>query len=174
MKKAQVNQVFTFIIMILLIGLVVFVGFKGISSIFSKNCQNQDIEFEKSFEKYLSSYSDKGLLRKESLTAPCETSHVCVLDFSCTDTELSAAISNSNYDFITSNEKSTVLDEEIVDKANNIFVKKEHLVPTGYSDELRINDPLEQACFACFEVKNTRLEITFEGQGRTTAISQSR
>ena len=162
--KAQISQVFTYVIIILVVGLIVIFGYKGIQSIMSTNCEQQRISFETNLFGYIEEYVDKGSVHEESLRAPCDARMICFLD--------------SNYCPRAGSERPTLsladnLNGDNVVKSNadnctaNIFVKSDFTKPLAYSKKVS----LEGDAFQCFRAKDGRFDLLFKGLGRKTLIT---
>ncbi len=156
-NKAQMNHVFTFIMIILLIGLLAVIGYKGVSKIMDAGCNQQAITFERNLLRYIDDYSDRGTVHEEILTVPCGVTEVCFVDAKYYVE--GAGVGSAFID------DDGVIKSNIESKTNNIFVKAEFTTPIGFSDKISLPDDI-----SCFKVVGGAVKLVFNGQGRTTLI----
>lgn len=152
------NQVFTYLIIILVVGLIAIFGYKGISSILKTNCEHQRISFEKSLLGFIDEHSDYGSVHEEVIRAPCDAEEVCFIDAKHFNGIPLSLIGDA------------VIDSAISDwreKTANIFVKAEFTEAIGYSDKVKLND-IES--YKCFKVSGGSFKFLFTGLGRQTRI----
>ena len=168
MRKAQISQVFTYLIIILVVGLIVILGYKGIISIMNVNCEKQRISFEKDLIGYLEGYSDKGSVHEELLDAPCDVDGVCFVDAGyCSSPP--AFIPIAGYGV-----SDDVIISSVEDCTANIFFMGEFTeVPEFLDDSQKFSNKIKvtnSSGINCFKVSNGKFKFLFKGQGRKTQI----
>jgi hypothetical protein len=77
MKKAQVQQVFIYIMVILVVGTILLLGFRAIMNIMDKACDVNEVVFKKELEDTMSKYSRMGNLGRETIKVPCNYDELC-------------------------------------------------------------------------------------------------
>jgi hypothetical protein len=169
-RKAQMSQVFTSIIVILVVGVLVVFGYKGYVSIINADCERQRAAFEKSLTTYLDEYTNKESVREETLRVPCDVKEVCFADYGYCD-------GSSMTSTIRANTQDPVVLSSVGDPTGctaNIFLMGEFTETLKFSKKLseRISLPAA-APYDCFKVTNGRIKVVFEGQGRKTLLSHS-
>ena len=165
MKKAQINQAFTFIMIIIVIGLIVIFGYRGINSIIEMNCQKQRMSFENNLIGFIERYTDKGSVHSEVLKAPCKVKSVCFLNATYCPR---AGSSISPLPFFDPAIKS-----EAEDCTANIFIVEEFTGSFEYSEQTFFKEvALRGPPFQCFNESSGEFRFLFTGLGRKTLIEE--
>ena len=156
-KKSQIiGQVFVYILVAIVVGGIVLVGYWAIKSILQKSCEVQQVNFKLDMEKMLSRSNAYGSISTPSISAPCGYSTIYFADASAIGSD---TFSCSNM----------IVQESIKDNQQmNIFLANgKTTYPIGYSDYLELEDPNE-----CLRIdsKNSRFYFTLQGQGQTTLL----
>jgi hypothetical protein len=164
-RKSQLNHVFTYLMIILVIGVLVVIAVKAWKSIIDAQCANQEILFQKDLLDRIDEYSDKGTVKQESIRAPCGAKEVCFAD-----SRYYAADNPYNVlDNIPA--EYNIIKSAMYDKTQNVFVKTDFMEPIGFAPKLVLNDEYPAFMpFKCFPVKNQRLKLVFNGTGRKTQL----
>lgn len=159
-RKAQISQVFTYLVIILVVGLIVVFGYKGVMSILKTSCEHQRISFEKSLLGFIDEYSDKGSVHEELLKAPCGVKQVCFVNASLYEP---SAIPPH----ITFLGNDPVINSSVDDKKQNIFVRTKFTEPIGFSNKVVL---IDDSFFQCFNATSAGFKLLFIGLGRKTQI----
>lgn len=167
-SKAQISQVFTYLVIILVIGVIVVFGYKGIISILDVDCEKQRLAFENSLLGFIDEYSDKGSVHEESLKAPCDIEEVCFLDSNYCPRSSSEITSLD----ITDAEVDSVIKSSADDCVANIFLKGEFTEVLKSSDGFLEKIVLKKGDFPfeCFKARGGEFKFLFKGFGRKTQI----
>ena len=168
-KKAQINQVFTFLIVILIVGAIAIMGYSAFRWIIKTQCEQQRISFERSLLIFIDEYSDKGSIHEEVLKAPCDVYEVCFIDSKYYEGGIVPSIVQLDNDGIM----KVAVDEE---PHHNIFVRTEFTEPIGFSRKVALKpegSPPTTPYFKCFKVKSGKFRFLFTGLGRKTQIETS-
>jgi type II secretory pathway pseudopilin PulG len=166
-RKSQLNHVFTYLMIIMVIGVLVVIAVSAWKSIIAAQCANQEILFQKDLIDMIDEYSDQGTVKQESIRASCGAKEVCFVDsmYYAADSPYSVSdIFPVEYD----TEEYLVIKSAVNDKTQNIFVKTDFIEPIGFAPKLVLKEadqPLK-----CFPVKNQRLKLVFTGLGRKTQV----
>lgn len=161
-KKAQISQVFTYLVIILVVGVIIIFGYKGISWIINTNCEHQRIVFEKSILGFIDEYSNKGSVHEEVLNAPCGVTQVCFVDA----VYYSGAVTKPE---IQDNVMASSLETQ---PYNNIFIKTKFTEPVGFSNKVTLRP--EDRPYKCFNTTSSgKFRFLFRGLGRKTQIESS-
>jgi hypothetical protein len=172
LRKAQANQIFTYIVAMLVVGLLVVFGYKAIDMMLSKQCDAKKALFEKNLLDFLDEYSDYGSVHEEFITLPCGSKELCFVDaaYFCSGPP-------PNYDSIyayTSDPVIIAAIEETSGCTANIFIKGEFtetlMSQNKFSDKVSLE---EGNPFRCFEAKSGQVKLIFSGLGRKTRIEQA-
>jgi len=166
MRKAQVSQIFTYIIILLVVGVLVIMGYRGIMSIMKTSCQHQRVLFEKDLLNLIDENTDKGSVHEETLKAPCDVIEICLVNSNhCPDTAREGVLLDSN------NVKDNVTRNAANDCTSNIFFKGQFTEAVGFSNKISLAspDPL-LAKIQCFDVRNGEFKFLFTGLGRKTQV----
>ncbi|MFH1770459.1 MAG: hypothetical protein ABH828_02780 [archaeon] len=155
-KKGQLQQVFIYLMTMIIVGLIVLIGYKAIGGLINKGCDVEISTFQKTLESYITKYSSFGSVHKETLNVPCSYKQICFVD---TD------IIGTNPFFYPDN---TIIESSV--KSNieeNIFLVSDKVTePFGFMNEIVVEEGV-----ICLNNTNGKFYIRFEGLGRRTAIS---
>ncbi len=77
--KAQINQAFIFIFMIIIIGSIAIVGFQLFAKGRMATCDADITNFKINLEKLASSFTDYGTVNVKKIKAPCNYEEVCII-----------------------------------------------------------------------------------------------
>ncbi|MBW2990431.1 hypothetical protein KY348_01865 [Candidatus Woesearchaeota archaeon] len=168
-RKAQISHVFTYLVILLVVGAIILFGYKGIMSIIKAGCQQQRISFEKSLYGFIDEFSNKGSVREEVLKAPCDIEEVCFADSAFCEPY------GPTYESLPDDE---VIKTNVMDCTANIFFKGEFTetpkFSPPYSDKISLKKAQagEQGDypFKCFKVRGGDFKFLFTGLGRKTQI----
>lgn len=157
MSKAQISQAFTYITIVLVVGAIAYVGFKGIGTIIGTSCEADDAAFSKDIMKFINDYSDMGSVHEEKIKAPCDVNRICFVRYE-------GVVSESNP---LSSITDPVIRSSVQDGKHDIFVHTTDgfIKPIGLSDKVDVKDG-----FGCANATQGYFRLTFEGQGRSTLI----
>lgn len=161
--KAAIKQVFTFLMVAILIGLVFLFGIKAISGIMKDTCDADEALFSKQINEFVNKYNTYGSDREEKMVLPCEHSFVCFVDKDIIGTSISIAANPG----IVSN---PMINQSILGNVSyNIFLIKDNVAtPVGYSDKLIVGGGYN---YLCMQPTGNKVAIRFIGKGRTTEIN---
>jgi hypothetical protein len=154
-KKAGVKQIFTFLMIAILIGLIFLFGLRAISGITEDTCQADTILFTKTLNDYIQRYNTFGSVRIENLNIPCDYDSVCFVSAS--------KIDDSSFDA-----NNNMINESVrAGVERNVFLMKGNIAtPISFSSQLEAKND-----FICISPIGRRLTIRFEGKGRTVLIT---
>ncbi len=162
-NKAAIKQVFTFLMVTILIGLIFLFGIKAMGGLVTDTCEADRVLFIKEIEGYLSKYNVYGSVREEQVSLPCEYTQICFVDKNILGT-------THNIETYGSQIINPMIKQSI--EANisyNVFLLKENVAePILYSNKLVIND--ETINYFCISPTGKKTKITFLGKGKTIAI----
>lgn len=151
------QQVFIYIMTIVVIGIILLLGYKAIGGLIAKGCDVEQTTFKSSLENYISKYSSFGSLHKETISVPCDYRQICFVDV--------AEIGNTGFSSTNIIIQSSVR----AGIEQNIFLEKKDVTePIGFMTEVEIESGSK-----CIENRNGKFYITFEGLGRSTKITGS-
>jgi len=167
-RRAQVSQVFTYLITILVIGVIVVVGYKGIAWIMKTNCEHGRLSFEKSLLEFIDEYSDLGV-HQESLSVPCNVREVCFADSRfCSEDITERPPPIATYETKGADRVIISTVEDCTASTANIFIKGENTEPIGFAGKLVLNE--QDFPFKCFPAKSGKFKFLFRGLGRKTQV----
>ena len=171
-RKAQISHAFTYIMVIILIGLIVVFGYKGVMSILKTQCEHKSITFKQNLLTYLDDYSDKGLVHEETLSVPCGAKEICFVDYGYLDSSCSPP---ANLSELISDD--VLYYSAFTDKTHNIFIKTKFIEAIALSDKIALKQdgscPSFNNLYTCFKVKGDQIKFLFMGLGRKTFINST-
>ena len=146
MKKAQIQQVFIYLMAIIVIGAILFIGLRSIIGIGEKACEAQEVTFKQDLERAITKYSGLGSLGHESIRVPCEYEELCFI--------------NTSMD-CDSIDNDIIKQECELGTGYNVFVKKGIETKSLFAIENLIVDG-----YLCINATGNRYNIRLEGLGR--------
>lgn len=156
--KAQgsIGLVFTVIVAVMVFSLIIFFGYKAISTTADGACKARTVAFVSDLRanvERLAFQSDS--IRTVNIGVPCDVQEVCFVDASkkpkISGTGFKTTISN----IITTGSKQNVFTDPLTDEA--IIVEKLSVGGSGFS---------------CFSVQKSTLEFKLKGTGRSAEVQQ--
>jgi hypothetical protein len=159
-KKAQINtQIFVYILAAVIIGLIVIVGYKSISSILQVTSQAPIDDFKATFEGKVSiTARSYGKVEKYQFTLPDKFDQICFIDSLNDDDEF--------VDLSLPADANPII-KDVVDFGNkiNVFILKD-----GTPEEEFYVENLDVAQdYLCLD-NGDRLEVWFEGIGKKACL----
>jgi len=153
------GQIFIYIMVVIVIGIIALIGYNAIKNITQKSCQVEQLGFKTDLESDIAKYNSYGSVNKKILPAPCDYDEVCFVAANATTGKIACDAHN-------------IIAQSYDQKANqNIFVvSKNSVIPMGYSNLITVNDPTK--C-TCIPQKNGNFYVTFIGQGSRTNVTAS-
>ena len=146
------NQAFTYIAVILIVGAIAIVGAKSIISLLKTGCESKQVDFTSKVAKFIEEYSDRGTVVSETIAAPCDVKQVCFV---------SASSMNAGF-----NDPDPVVMQSVRDASYNIFIKGEFTEPVAKAEKLEVEDGI-----LCINAASSYVRLKFSGTGRTTVVS---
>jgi len=156
MKKAQIGEVFIYLISTLIIILVLYYGYNAIKDIGKKQQALTVVKFQNDLSDLITSTaSDYGTVRMEDIYTPGGVTGVCFVDPNVIAAKNTAVIP----------EYQTLIRDSVADGVkSNVF-----LLPEGnpfYIEKASVNGD-----FLCFPVVQGKFRIRVEGMGNRAEIS---
>ncbi|MBU0471771.1 MAG: hypothetical protein KKF89_05205 [Nanoarchaeota archaeon] len=155
--KGQIQQVFIYILTIVIVGIILLIGYRSIIGLTEKSCQVERTTFETNLESFILKYTSYGSLHKETMSAPCSYSQICFVDAEA----ISKKETLINAPKIIGNSVKEGIEQNV------FLVKKDFVEPITFMTEIEV----ENNFFVCINNTNGKFYIKFEGLGKTTAIS---
>jgi hypothetical protein len=154
-NKAAVKQVFTFLMVAILIGLIFLFGIRSLSGINKDANQAELAIFQKDIINYVNKHTTYHTAKTEIMRIPGDYTQLCFVD-----KRINTYPTTNNNLF-----NSMALDDE----NNNIFLLKGNTEskPLGYADKIVVENP---ARFVCIKPIDSKLRIKFLGLGNATKI----
>jgi len=149
MKKAQTQQVFIYIMVILVVGAILLLGYKSINDIMNKSCAVDEATFKNDFNQLLERNSGYGDIYRTPLGVPCDVDAICFVNKTVTNPE--TTITNP-----------LILQSYQAGAKDNVFVVKGTTIkPLLTKDNLEVKDQ-----FFCVNNTAGKFSIVLEGIGK--------
>lgn len=162
-NKAQIQQVFTFIFIAIVIVAILFVGIKSINGLMNKGCEVQEKKLMNAIEEILVTYDTYGTKQDITLPGACDATAICFFNNEADRLTLSS-------DMISGSELAQI--KNTVE--GNIF-----LIQDGTIKQLA-NSPKVNATnlnggdrLFCVKNKGGIFNLRVEGQGKTILFSEA-
>lgn len=179
--KGQMQQIFVFIMVTLMAGLVLFLGYKGISLVFSKSCDVERAKFIEEFKQGMDVSSEYGRVETRIHLAPCEAIQLCFVDgrvYGAPDDGIynghGTCRSGVPFTTPTFGENNRILDMVSTPSTtpSNVFLvmNDDHVVPFPLFEEgLRLPEPCTPLCI---NTTTGRFRFRTEGRGSSVRITR--
>ena len=162
-NKAQMNQVFVFLIAMLVIAAIALVGVKSVQSIMDQKCSADGLIFQDRISSATKNANAIKTVNKELISSPCNYKKLCLIDAS--------AIGNPAV-FIHNEEfpGSYIIKSGVLDGVKqNVFLinSKNEVLPGGYISQLAL---VNASAPLCINATYGKYELVLYGKGRTTLV----
>ena len=179
-NKAQMDQVFVWVVVALVIGGVAFVGVKAIGGLLGDKCSVDAIRFQDAMRETISLNNDYGSINMEQISAPCDYDIICLVD--------ARYIEDKNLDYDENGEIKNYLLEKselYLDQADvdaiivnsvqehvqqNIFLVGKKILPAGYVSQIHLSKDSSIPPLLCIRARAGKFELELEGLGRNTLV----
>jgi len=156
--KAQAQQIFTWIVAIVLMSLLVLFGYRSITNLRVRGEQVKFLEFKNDLTSTIESTTDYGSERRVSLSAPGAYNEVCFVDF---EGGIDLSLMN-NYPIIRDSVASQLGKPAI----ENVFLVKDIAEQSFKIENMRVEAPK----FLCVEVKAGKINFRVAGLGKYAEV----
>lgn len=134
-RKGQLQQVFIYVMAIIVIGFIVLFGFRMINGLFGKQCDAEMATFSSELERYFSSATRNGATKHVYINKPCDFDTLCFVDADYVSDSNSLDVSGTDYPILEANTKDNF--------DYNIYLIKRGSPPTeepfAYESKLQLN-----------------------------------
>ncbi|MFP4567925.1 MAG: hypothetical protein ACLFN8_03190 [Candidatus Woesearchaeota archaeon] len=158
-KKAQIQQVFTYLMAILIIGAILLLGVRSIGNIQGKACDVDEVTFKRDLENLMSKHANTGNIGYEQIRVPCDYDYLCFTNHTQTNCAF------NDIEELTAEQKQIMVQECNVGTGNNVFITQGNtLTPLFSIENLQTKESF------CLEPKSNRYHMKFEGVGRRQVL----
>ena len=167
-NKGQIQQVFTYLVAIFIIGAVALIGAKSLFGIMDQKDQIDFVTFKEDVVNEIEDNNIYGTVNEMRLSAPAKMTQLCIVN-SETLNSIQQEDNTVNFQISTGNEDiDFIVEDSVLDEVKtNIFVSNGKLVyPIGYTSKAVVNGDV-----TCINATNGFFNLKFKGQGRTTLVS---
>lgn len=177
--KGQINQVFIFLIAILVIGLIVVVASKSMGGLIKDKCNTDLITFKDEITTEIAANNDYGSRNEIKLISPCQYTSLCVVDTAILSGDaVKADLIGGQIQQLGSFPGAFMIGNSIQGQVqSNIFLTTQdgkETIEVGYVEQLKLtveeNDPLSNVM--CFNSTAGYFRIRTEGLGRYTKLTR--
>ncbi len=150
--RGQVQQVFIYILVIIVVGLIMLMGYRAISDFTSQGENIKLVNLQTDLENFAERYTSYGVIKNEELTVPSGVSEICFLNNSMTgdvDNLIIKQYASSDIEPIN---------VFLIGEETTPFLKLDLVYPS--------NNELE-----CITAQSGKFHIKFEGKGSKVLVS---
>ncbi len=160
-KKAEVSsQVFTYILSAIIIGIILLVGYKGITTVMSVTSKAPIDDFKSDFSSTVSKMArDYGSIKKYEFSLPDQIKDICFIDSMNDNNEFDIDSSIAGNSFIKYNIEDNV--------QKNVFLINEGKI----EDSFYVEDLNVFSDYLCIE-NSGLMYVWFEGKGRKACLKK--
>lgn len=156
--RAQMQQVFLFLMAAIVIVATIFLGMRLFGSVSGTACDASDADFRTSLRTELDQSATYGSRRTISIDAPCDTERVCFVD-------ATLIAGSASLGFTSDDATMTAIVRNGVQ--TNIFLRKEQgMMEAGYDERIVV-----AGGYACAAPENGQVSFRTEGLGRFVRIT---
>ncbi len=179
-RSGQFQHVFTFLMLVIIAGVVLILGYVFISHILHSQCQVETVRFRTTLQQQLKDYARYGTVEEAALTAPCDTTAICFLDARLftqqPDGSYGAAIPAFAYPSVPAIQVEAQHPSQPA--PNSVFLIRQDgaAEPLGFfSDRIATSaSPRQSADYVlCIDATGGRFRIGYDGKGRTVLLSDA-
>jgi hypothetical protein len=164
MKKAQVQQVFIYLMVLLVVGGILLIGIKIFGSITEQGCDVEMAAFQADLRELIEDSDDYGDITSDEIGSPCGYDRLCIIDSEFV-THPSSAEHSKIQEIHTQN--NLIKTEIEVGTLNNVFlIKGNDIIPLYALDNVIVSE--EDGRVICFNVSSGKFYLRLEGKGRGT------
>lgn len=158
--KGQTQQVFIYIMVILVVGAILIFGFKSIRNIMNNACEVDKVTFQTDLREIITTSSDYGDDIRYSLDSPCGYERICFID------SIILAMPDNFIDSPVTLESERIRSEVNAKTGNNVFlIKGEEVIPLYSLDMITVNNE-QNSNYICINTKSGNFNLHLEGLGR--------
>ncbi len=176
MKKAQMNQVFMYIIAAITFALIAIFGYRAIAGFLESGEKVEYVHFKDSLESEVKKiYTDYGALRQQEFYVPGDHTKICFVNMNREPSDLEAE-ELCREDQIACSFWETAKDSADVDQ--NVFLTPSSPVPLNVfsiglcKDDNGCSTRESESGFLCIPIKDGSFTIFLEGKGDRAVISK--
>jgi hypothetical protein len=164
--KGQTQQVFIYIMVILIVGAVLLFGFKSINDIIKKACEVEEVTFKMQLKDLIEKNTDYGTISQKTINSPCGYEKLCIIDSSVIIHPETYVDNNGPGPIATINPNNQLIVNEVAaGTGNNVFLLKgDEITPLYSLDMIVINDN-QGYNYTCLTAKGGEFYLNLEGIG---------
>ena len=153
--KAQITgQIFIYIMVIVVVGLIFLLGYKYIGTILGAKCDTEEAAFFANMQKFADNYDGYNEVATEEVKTPCSYSKVCFVDIQAIKDK--ATINQAPLPIRLSVEEGV---------EQNIFLLDDDKQKSGYSEKIKVKNS-----FICINRTGAYFNIRFRGTSEQTFV----
>lgn len=156
MKRGQTQQVFIYLMVIIVVGAVLLIGYRSVDNILDRSCDVDISSFRSSLSSDLSQNTRTGRVASNDYRVPCAYTTLCFIGQGA----------NEDGDDYPAALKADISAET----GNNVFLLEGELVRESFSMETLTIDETDSGVL-CVEAENNRFNARFEGSAGTVKVS---
>lgn len=157
-RKAQLNQVFTIILVVVVVGATIFIGMKSMGGIFKQKCDVEFISFKDDVRTSITSNNDYGSVDDASIITPCDYTTLCFVDGE-------TILNGLPFSF----DDNMIIDSSVNEgvQTNIFLINKDKTISVDFVDEITLDNKEEPLCI---NSKNGKFKYLIQGRGRTALV----
>ena len=151
MKKAQTQQVFIYMMVIIVVGAVLLIGYRSIDNVLERGCDVEMSTFRSNLEDDLNRNTRFGNVANNEYRAPCSVDEVCFVDSDADELD-------SDYEFIQ--------EEVSAGTEQDVFLLESEILQESLSiGNIEVDD------IVCVENRGGNIDVRMEGTGNSVKVS---
>jgi hypothetical protein len=167
-KRGQATQVFFYVIMVLIVGLVLLLGYKGIGALLETGEETGLIEFRNDIQSAVKKGASYGRISTFDFNTGSDYEQMCFID---RDALKKSGLNIDDAPPLVADAVKTSRESEDEQDDNNVFLLRGDEIQPILTDPLEMDDAVTgDTSFKCFELSSGRISMKFRGRGDATIV----
>jgi hypothetical protein len=177
MKKAQIQQVFIYLMALLVIGFIVIIGYRMVNKLLGQSCDIEEQKFNTQLVKSIEGAARYGSVTEAKITRPCDYERLCIVDanvFTNANNNYPAGLDSVQSETGTNNKELYPMIWANAQGTEKVFynvylydAKKPEGIPVLYDERLLTIEPgVTGDPVVCFNTVAGSFSLLFKGLGK--------
>ncbi len=171
MVRGQIQHVFVFIMLIIIAGVVLLLGYKFIGGLLGQSCDVEKLEFMNGLEKALRDYASYGTHKTAAFDAPCNALQLCMVSASAFEKDSNGKFKKQTFAY----PGNLIIQDAVADpnpeSPTNLFLVYEKGVTEPIQLFAEKLDVAGTPKVVCVNATSGRFNLVFDGKGRTVVVT---
>ncbi len=167
-KRGQATQVFLYVIMVLVVGLVLVLGYKGIGALLETGEETGMIEFKGDVQSAVKKGASYGRISTYELSTGSDYEELCFIDRGAFAGAGSLPLGDAP-PLVQDSVKTSQSTKTVKEDDYNVFVLRGDQIEPILADPIEL-EPNGNLGWRCFNLSSGRISLVFKGEGDATYV----